>query len=692
MVGLIRIQVHLLGVTVIALSWAVPAALSATGRAAGSDAASPNAGWSPDEIMKVREVGYVQVSPDGRRVLFTVSTPVMTDERSEYLRHVHLADADGSNARQLTFGPQSCFDAQWSPDGQWIALRSMRSGRCNLWLMRFDGGEAWQLTDVKTSVGGYKWSPDGRTIAFVSPDGPTPAEEKALKAKDDAKVAADDAKQNRLWAVSLPTVPGQKGAQHPLTPLDFSVEGDYDWSPDGETIVFSHAPTPVVDDWAPLCDISRVHVASGEIEPILATNDSETSPFYSPDGRWIAYTVRHVGPKWWARTADVAIVASAGGQPRKLAETFDRQPQIAGWSADGQSVYFSETRGTVHRFSAVPVDGGPPRDLDRGDLVMMTPGASANADFALNATRTAVGFVAQTSERPPEAHVARLDRFAPVQVSRVNADLPDHPMGRTEVIRWKSAAGLEIEGLLTHPVGYVSGRRYPMLLVIHGGPASVFKQSFLAEPHPYPLAAFAARGYAILRCNVRGSSGYGRTFRYANYNDWGGMDYQDLMTGVDYVVEKGVADPDRLGVMGWSYGGYMTAWVVTQTNRFKAASVGAGLPDLVSFTGTTDIPSFLPDYFGGEYWENRDLYLARSPIFHVQNVATPTLIQHGEADVRVPLSQGREFYNALKRRGVPVELVVYPRMGHRFQEPRQVLDLMRRNVEWFDRYLGLKKE
>ncbi len=669
---------------VIALSIAAGTFALGGETAAEGENAAPPTGWTPEEMMKVKEVSHVRVSPDGRRVVFVVSEAVMTDERSEYLRHIYLADADGSNSRQLTFGEKSCTDAQWSPDGRWIAFRSERSGRGNLWLMRSDGGEARQLTDVKTAVSNFKWSPDGRAIAYISPDAPTPAEEKALKGKNDSKVAAEDFKRNRLWVV--PTTPPSNGkpSEQSLTPGDFSVESGFDWSPGSEAIVFAHATTPRADDWA-TSDISVVHAASGKIEPIAQTKACEAFPFYSPDGRWIAYIVRD---HTWRRTADVVVVASAGGAPRKLAETTDRQPQIVGWSADGQLIYFSETRGVVHRFSALPVGGGPPHDLDRGDAVIITPGDSANADFALNATRTVVGFVAQTSDRPPEAYLARLDRFAPVQVSRVNADLPSHPLGRTEVIHWKSSDGLEIEGLLTYPVGYVSGKRYPLLLVVHGGPASVFKQTFLAEPAPYPLAAFAARGYAVLRCNVRGSSGYGRAFRYANYKDWGGMDYQDLMTGVDYVIEKGVADPDRLGVMGWSYGGYMTSWVVTQTNRFKAASVGAGLPNLISFTGTTDIPGFLPDYFGGEYWESRELYLARSPLFHVQKVATPTLIQHGDADTRVPLSQSQEFYNALKRRGVPVTLVVYPRMGHRFQEPKEVFDLAQRNVEWFDRYLS----
>jgi dipeptidyl aminopeptidase/acylaminoacyl peptidase len=272
-------------------------------------------------------------------------------------------------------------------------------------------------------------------------------------------------------------------------------------------------------------------------------------------------------------------------------------------------------------------------------------------------------------------------------VSRANAHLPAFPAARTDTIRWKSVDGLEIEALLTYPPGFQKGQRYPLLLNIHGGPAGVFTESFLGGPGIYPLATMAERGYVILRANIRGSSNYGRNFRFANYNDWGGKDYQDLMTGVDHVIKMGVADPAKLGVMGWSYGGYMTSWIVTQTKRFKAAAVGAGVTNLFSFTGTSDIPGFLPDSFSGEPWENLAAYEKHSAMFQVKGVATPTLVLHGEADLRVPASQGYEFYNALKRQSVITEMVVYPRMPHGPAEPKFQIDLMQRHLAWMDKYV-----
>jgi len=271
-------------------------------------------------------------------------------------------------------------------------------------------------------------------------------------------------------------------------------------------------------------------------------------------------------------------------------------------------------------------------------------------------------------------------------VSRVQT-LPKVTIGKTEVVEWKTADGKSIAGLLTYPDGYQLGNRVPLLVIVHGGPAGVFLRTFIGNASPYLVAAFASRGYALLRCNVRGSSGYGRDFRYANRSDWGGSDYRDIMSGVDHLINKGVADPDRMGVMGWSYGGYMTSWVITQTKRFKAASVGAGVTNLMSFTGTADIPSFVPDYFGGEYWEVFDRWRTHSAMFNVKGVSTPTLIQHGDADVRVPISQGYEFYNALKRQNVPVTMVVYPRQPHGIQEPKMMQDAMQRNLDWFGRWI-----
>lgn len=641
--------------------------------------------WTPELALKVKAVGAVAVSPDAQRVAFQVGVAVMEGEKSEWLTHIHVANADGSGAFQLTHGDESATSPAWSPDGRWIAFLTSRSGKSNIWRIRVDGGEAEQVTDEQGGVTAFQWSPDGKHLAFLMPDPPTDEEELAAKEKRDARVVDENVKLSRLYIIPLARDSSGKRVARRLTDGDRNVGapfggGDLSWAPDGSAIAFSHTRSPSPNDWTS-ADVSVVDLVSGAVRVIAATPAAEADPWFSPDGKWIALTVSD-NPPTWGFTSRVHVVAASGGEPRPLAQSDDRQPNVIGWSGDGKLVYVTETRRTVDHLSALPADGRAPIDVSLPDV--MVSGA------ALNAGATHVGFVAQAADRPPEAAISPLRGFRPSVVSRVQ-DLPAVPIGRTEVVTWQAPDGKTIEGLLTYPVGYRVGTRVPLLVIVHGGPAGVFTQSFIAARGAYPIAAFASEGYAILRANVRGSSGYGREFRYANYQDWGGGDYQDIMSGVDAMIQRGIADAERLGVMGWSYGGFMTSWIITQTKRFRAASVGAGVTNLMSFTGTADIPGFIPDYFGGEFWDVFDRWRAHSAMFNIKGVSTPTLIQHGEQDLRVPISQGYELYNALKRQGVPTRMVVYPRQPHGIQEPRLQLDAMKRNLEWFEQWvLGRK--
>jgi dipeptidyl aminopeptidase/acylaminoacyl peptidase len=250
---------------------------------------------------------------------------------------------------------------------------------------------------------------------------------------------------------------------------------------------------------------------------------------------------------------------------------------------------------------------------------------------------------------------------------------------------------MEIEGLLTYPVDYQEGRAYPLILNIHGGPAGVFSQSFTGNPGIYMIQYFAQEGYAVLRPNPRGSSGYGKDFRYANYMDWGYGDYEDLMSGVDKTIDMGVAHPDSLLTMGWSYGGYMTSFLVTRTDRFQAASMGAGLPNLISMVTTTDIPDYLVAHMGGEFWDDYETYERHSAMYRIANVTIPTQVIHGENDLRVPFTQGQEFYTALRRRGIATEMVVYPRTPHGPREPKLLMDVSQRILKWFEQFLDRER-
>jgi dipeptidyl aminopeptidase/acylaminoacyl peptidase len=412
------------------------------------------------------------------------------------------------------------------------------------------------------------------------------------------------------------------------------------------------------------------------VKPVAATAAAESQPKYSSDGRYLAF-IKSGEPVRWATENRIGLLTRATGEVRTLPATYDEQPELIGWTAEGR-LLFHEGKRTRTAIFAMPPDGPPTTAFE--------PAGVAGSGTRLNARGTHLGLPLETTSEPPEAYLMKLGG-TPVQVSRANTDLPRMSVGKTEAIRWKSKDGMEIEGLLTYPANYEAGKRYPLILNIHGGPTGFFTESFIGRGSVYPIAVFAARGYAVLRPNPRGSSGYGKTFRFANYNDWGGKDYEDDQAGVDHVIAMGLADPDRLAIMGWSYGGYMTSWTITQTQRFKAAAIGAGVTDLWSFTGTADIPGFLPDYFGGEPWQQPENFRKHSPITFVKNVSTPTLLLHGEADDRVPTSQGYEYYHALKARGVTAKMVVYPRQPHGFQEPKFVMDVAQRHLDWMEKYV-----
>ena len=649
----------------------------------------PAHSWTVDDTLYITVISDIDVSPDGRTAAYVVKQAVMTDDRSTWERQVYLSERGGQSIR-ISAGESAWFSPKWSPDGRWIAFLSHKSGDANIWIIPAEGGRPVQATDMDTEVLDFQWAPDSGSLSFRAPD-PLPDHVKtAAKAGDDAQVKGQFLRTNHLWNVPWLPPSGSTTSNHdnPISPGvrvtsgDFSAL-DWDWSPDGQSLVFSHVPsTEPADSF--FSDISTVAVKTGKINSLVQDPAMNKGPLYSPDGRWIAYTASDLPPCDFSALS-VFLIPVEGGAARRLSETHDQKPHLLGWSKTGDFLYFWEYRGTGTAISALPADGGDPWDISGLSGVM--------DEIRLNSSRKAVGFTFQSSSVPPEVYLSALDVFDPEQLSRFNEDLPLQGLGRTEIVTWTSTDGLEIEGLLTYPADYRPGERYPLLLVIHGGPASTSSQAFIGGStfypmsYIYPYAAFSAHGYSLLRPNPRGSGGYGAAFRKGNIEDWGGMDHQDLMTGVDHLIDIGLADPDRLGIMGWSYGGYMTAWTITQTRRFKAASVGGGITNLISMSGTSSLWNLVSMYMKGNFWEKQDLYLERSPIFHAPNVITPVLIQHGAEDSIVPPTQAKEFYRALVEHGVPVEMVMYLRSGHVPEEPKLLRDAMRRNLEWFKKHV-----
>ncbi len=631
--------------------------------------------WSPEQVLKIKNISSAQVSPDGTKVVYTIREAMMTDDRSEYVNHIWISAIDGSNAKQLTTGDKNNSNPKWSPDNKSIAFTSSRDGKNNVYILPIAGGEAEKITEAKGGVSEFEWSNDGTKIAVIVADAATDKEEKNKKAKNDWYMWEAELKQNRLQVYWINQKDAsQKYMQKLLTNDNISVYA-FDWNKDGTSIVYSYGKSTKANDNS-YSDIALINIETGVIKNIANTAAGESSPQFSPDGSLISYYSTE-NPNDWPGAKHAKVYALADGKTLRLKATPNEDGSILGWTADSKNIVWSESNKTLTSIYTLSVDGKNMTELSKGEKNYI--GAAK-----INASHTFISFTLQNTSQFPELYVSKLSEYAPLKITSINAGISSMPLGRTEVIKWKGTDGLEIEGLLTYPLNYTAGKKVPLILNIHGGPAGNFGQTCIATNQgTYPLAAFSEDGYAILRPNPRGSSGYGSEFRMANRQDWGGKDYIDLMNGVDQVIKMGVTEESMLGVMGWSYGGYMSSWIVGHTNRFKAASIGAPVVDLVFQNLTDDIEGFLPSYFKSDPWNNWSMYSEHSPLRFVQNVQTPVMLQHGEADQRVPLGNSVMFYNALKRRNIPVKLLVLPRQPHGPSEPRMVLKTMQTNIEWF---------
>ena len=646
--------------------------------------------WTPEKSMEFNVIQQTAISPDGRRIAYVVRVPLIEGEQSEYLSHIWMVNADGTGGVQFTREEHSATSPAFSTDGRWLTFTTRRgegsssSGgegpESQVWAISVNGGEAFAVTDAVVGVSGYHWSAAGDRIAYLMKDPDTDEEKARRREKRDPIFVDQNFKFNHIYSVAFDPTSSQPGEATRQTEGAFHVTS-FDWSPDGRTFAFSHQADPRLDEGARASDISTVPAdGSKTVSALVTLGGTDGNPLYSPDGRWVAFTSSGDEPQG-VGLSDVYLVASNGGTPRKLSDSHDRSGGLQGWSRDGASVLLSESIGTTRHLTVLPTDGGPLRQLTHGSGVL------GSASFATNAD--AMAFTWQTMDDPEDVHVSAVSTFEPRSVTDLHSAIATPTLGKTELLSWKSPDGrFDIEGLLTYPVDYDASRSYPLILNVHGGPAGVFVQSFTGSASTYNIQYFAQEGYAVLRPNPRGSTGYGKEFRFANVRDWGYGDMDDLMAGVDEAIDMGVAHPDSLLLMGWSYGGYMTSFAVTRTDRFKAASMGAGLPNLVSMTTTTDIGEYLVAHMDGEeFWENYDEYERHSAIYRIANVKTPTQVIHGENDLRVPFTQGQEFYRALGRLGVPTEMIALPRTPHGPREPKLQMEVSKVIIKWFDRHL-----
>ena len=623
------------------------------------------------DLLRINGVSNPRLSPDGSRVAYTVSEVKMEkDKEWKTVTQTWVVPVAGGHARQFTRGDKNATQPEWSPDGSMIAFLTDREkdGERQVWMMLADGGEAWSVTSHKGGVSGFHFSPDGKRLVLTAVDQPNKDEEDRKKVKDDTMVIDRDIKMTHLWLFDL-----DKKEEKRLTEGNFTVS-DPQWSPDGTRISYSTRPTPRADDGA-LSDVWVVTVASGEKKRIAGEPGNGDTARWSPDGQWIAYTGNRDRAYGGVSTSYLYLIPANGGTAKELTTKFDLNVGTPVWSRDGKTIYFSTNVLEAIELYAADVATGAVKQLTtRGSLTSITEIARDG--------KTVVGTMSSANQ-PGEIYVSKMDFASIKPITNHNAWLEDYSLAQSEVVKWKSKDGTEIEGVLTKPVGYVAGNKVPFLLNPHGGPTGASINNFTGT-----IQVLAANGFAVLQPNFRGSTGKGLAFAQANKNTWGKGDYEDCMSGVDAMVAAGLADPDRLGAFGWSYGGYMTFWIDTQTDRFKAISPGAGLTNIYSMYSQTDIHRYLNWFYADKApWQNQELYWDRSPMKYVNNVKTPTMIMHGQLDTRVPIAQAQEFYQALVELKVPVEFVVYPRENHGFTEPRHNMDRVRRYVRFFAKYL-----
>ena len=569
--------------------------------------------WSPEMVIQMKSISQLDISPSGDLVAFAVREALIEGEKSEYLNQIWLTGtATETPPVQYTFGDKSASRPRFSPDGKHIAFSRDGSEKSQVWIMRTAGGEAWQFSYQKESVIDFKWSPDGQHIAMVMKDPKSEEEETEEEEKRDVILVDQNFKNNHIYLKRFTTEIDTTEADK-VTSGSFTVNA-FNWSPDGRLIVFSHSEEPTFNSRSITGDISVVTVANKTTTTLVDWPGVDADPLFSPDGKTIAFS-SDGGNTERIGLGDCFVVSAKGGKPRKLAETPNRSvgvrgaPGIMQWSKDGKHVYTSDYEGTTTQIYKLDVKGNKIAGLTAYNGVISNP--------VISSDEKKIVFVGQSTEVPAELYVSDLRKFDPKVLSTFNRNKDWPEITKTERVSWKSKDGLEIEGLLTYPLGYKQGKKYPLALMIHGGPAGVFTETFTGNPSIYVIQYFAEKGYAVLRPNPRGSTGYGKEFRYANFKDWGFGDYEDIMSGVDKTIDMGIADPERMAVMGWSYGGYMTSFLVTRTGRFKAASMGAGLPNLVSMVTTTDIPDYLVAHMGSEIWEDYETYEKHSAIYRI---------------------------------------------------------------------------
>ncbi len=646
-----------------------------------------------ENLLAMKRLGDVRIAPDGKQIVGTISLASL--EENTFNSSIWLINPDGTMA-QFTRGKGKDHGPQWSPDGSEIAFISDRDGRSQIWLINVKGGEAQKLTNICTGASGALWSPDGSKLAFTSTVYYDCKDEEANKKRQEddkigkVKARVYDSLLYRHWdryrndmRSHLFIVSKKGGASRDLTPLspydvpplDLGGRRDYAFSPDSKEICY------VTNTESPLTlstnnDLFTVPVNGGEPRRITTNPANDNQPLYSPDGRYIAYRAQKT-PRYESDRYCLMLYDRSRGVSRPLTESLDRSVEEVLWAPDSSRLYFTaEDRGFMPLFS-VRVDGG---------VVTQLMEKSFNHSFSLSADGRHMTFIRESSCSPPQVYMADGQGKSPRQVTHLNREiLAGVTMRSAEEFTYQGAEGTPVHGFMVRPPDFSEGKKYPLVLMIHGGPQQMWSDSFGTSWNPQFLAA---QGYVAVKINPRGSDGYGQKFKDEINRNWGGRPYEDLMKGTDYLISHyPFIDRDLMAACGASYGGYMVNWIAGHTDRFRCLISVAGAYNLTSKYGATDELWFPEWEFGGTPWTAREQYEKWSPHNFVQNFKTPTLVIHGARDYRVPDTEAMAMFNALQRQGVPSRFLYYPDEGHWILKPLNLELYLKTIKEWLARWL-----
>lgn len=628
------------------------------------------AGPTIDDLINLKRVASPAISPNGQQAAFTIRE-TNWDENA-YETEIWLGDAATGQSRQLTNARKSSNSPAFSPDGAWLGFISDRDGKRQIYRIALRGGEAERLTNTEEGVNSFGWAPGGGQIAFTTGDAPTEASKEREKRWGDIKIEDQDLRYTHLYVFDIAAKTSRQ-----LTKGNFVV-GSFDWAPDGSRIAYDHRATSDPAD-SHTADISVVTLESGQSQAVVSQGGPDSNPRWSPDGSQIAFVSSMAKPFFFFQNSVIAVVQPASRTIQPLTDAFDEDPNLIAWTAAG--LQFSASQKTwAYLFTLNPATKQITRHAVRDEWI--------GSGFSLTADGKQVAFVASGATDFPDVYIAPVQTMAAKKVSDAGAQVASWPKHAREVFRWKSQDGADIEGVLHKPAGFEAGRRYPLLVVIHGGPTGVSRPGPYGSATAYPIDAFLAKGALVLEPNYRGSAGYGEKFRSLNVRNLGIGDAWDVLSGVDALVQQGLADRDRVGSMGWSQGGYISAFLTTKhSDRFKAISVGAGISDWMTYYVNTDIHPFTRQYLKATPWDDPKIYADTSPMTYIKQAKAPTLIQHGDQDTRVPIPNAFQLYQGLRDQNVPVQLSIFKGFGHGINKPKANRAAMQQNLEWFTRYI-----